>query len=900
MLTVLLWWLWVQVIGLVTLPLAHQFFRRLPDRGYMFARPLGLLLVSYSLWIGCSLGLLRNTTGGAVFSILVVASVSFLVYRRGRAAHDPGLLAWLRANVRLVLAGEILFAVALALWSLIRAYSPELTTAGGEKFMEIMYLNSIGRAEHFPPQDAWLSGYAISYYYFGYVIIATLTRLSGLAAHLTFNVGVALLFALTCTGAFGLVYNLVRSAADRTTPPPDPSLDTEPARGSSGRRASPISYGLLGALVVAVMGNLEGFLEVLYSARLLPDGFWRWLDILDINQAPSLSTSASLMPSRSGWWWGRASRVVHDLDPLGSSMGVQPIDEFPGFSFLLGDMHPHVLALPFVLLALAVALRALFVESESRQPSGIQETWLTPIKRLSLLVPLCLGALGFLNTWDFPIYLLVFMAAYGIGRWRLKGQMDWALWRDVGLMGGIVAALGVIFYLPFYIGFQSQAGGVLPTLYVGTRFRQYFVMFGPFLVVISGLLVVLVRRTKKAVSGWRLFRSWAVWTATLVFAPLAVMLLIVLAMLVTPGGRDFLEGIRRVSYVYEIVGDDPWLSVVWQMLLVKLRTWVMPLVVAGMAALAIVLLWQSVRLSVRSASLREAPGKMSGPEPGNLRGYASQTAREFGSLPAPGWRGTRNERTEMRHGVRSSPSLQFVLLCVIVALVLTLSVEFIYLVDVFRVRMNTIFKFYFQAWVLLGVASAFTVYWLSRRRTWLRFAFWFSFWLLFAMAMVYPVLANFSRAGGFRHPPNLDGTAYLADSQPEDYAAVAWLNEHVQGTPIILETPGSGGNSYVYEGRISALTGLPTLLGWGGHETQWRGDSTVQDRRDPDIKTIYNTLDQWEARALLEEYNITYVYVGPLERRTFDPRALAKFAHFMDVAYQAGEVTIYKRTTGTP
>ncbi len=898
MLTVFLWWLWAQVIGLVTLPLAHQFFRRLPDRGYMFARPLGLLLVSYTLWLGCSLGLLRNTTGGAVLSILVVATVSLIAYRRGRTARDPGLMPWLGANMRLVVAGEILFAIALALWSLLRAYSPELTTAGGEKFMEIMYLNSIGRAGYFPPQDAWLSGYAISYYYFGYVIIATLTRLSGFAAHLTFNVGVALLFALTCTGAFGVVYNLVKSAVDRRTRPRGRFTSTESTAASTGRRPSPISFGLLGALLVAVMGNLQGLLEVLYSAHLLPDGFWRWLDILDINQARSLSASASLMPSRSGWWWWRASRVVHDLDPLGNSMPVQPIDEFPGFSFLLGDMHPHVLALPFVLLALAVALRALFAESESRQDTGARETWLTPIRRLSLLVPLCLGALGFLNTWDFPIYLLVFMAAYGIGRWRMKGRLDWAVWRDVGVMGGVVAVLGFLFYLPFYIGFQSQAGGVLPTLYVGTRFRQYFVMFGPFLVVISGMLVVLARRIRPGVGSRQLLRSWGGWTATLSLVPLAVMLLVVLVMLVTPGGRDFLEGIRRIPYVYEIVGDDPWVFVLGQLLLVKLRTWVMPLVVAGMTALAIVLLRHSVRFSVRSPSPRETPGQEPSPQRGSGRGDAGQNAPELDPLAVPGRRDTRDERAKIRSFLGGTPSLQFVLLCAIVGLVLTLSVEFVYLVDVFQVRMNTIFKFYFQAWVLMAVASAFAVYWLSRRRTWLRFAFWFSFWLLFAMGMVYPVLANFSRAGGFRHSPTLDGTAYLADSRPDDYAAIAWLNEHVQGTPIILETPGSGGNSYVYEGRVSALTGLPTLLGWGGHEAQWRGDRTVQNRRDPDIKTIYNTLDQWTARGLLEEYGVTYVYVGPVERRTFDPRALTKFSYFMDVVFQVGEVTIYKRVPG--
>ena len=117
MLIVVVWWLWMQVMGLAALPLAYRFFRRLPDRGYAFARPLGLLLTSYVLWLGASLGLLRNSVGGALFSILVVAIVSFLVYRRGRvatggpdphgervpeacapegrcgAAQDPGLLA---------------------------------------------------------------------------------------------------------------------------------------------------------------------------------------------------------------------------------------------------------------------------------------------------------------------------------------------------------------------------------------------------------------------------------------------------------------------------------------------------------------------------------------------------------------------------------------------------------------------------------------------------------------------------------------------------------------------------------------------------------------------------------------------------------------------------------------
>ena len=845
MLIVIVWWFWLQVMGLAALPLVYRFFRRFPDRGYAFARPVGLLLVGYVLWMGGSLGLLRNTVGGALFSIVIVALVSAFLYRRGRpaedsagsATEDPGLLVWLRTHGRLILAVELLFLGALALWAVVRAYSPELTTAGGEKFMEIMYLNSIDRSEFFPPQDAWLAGYGISYYYFGYVLMATLTKLSGFAAHMTFNVGVASLFALTCVGAFGIVYNLVR-LVDRS-------------RNTSSR---PIAWGLLGSVSVAVLGNLQGFLEVLYSARLLPQGFWQWLDIKDINQPFDPALAPSLMPSRSGWWWWRASRVIHDLDPQGNSMGIQPIDEFPGFSFLLGDMHPHVLALPFVLLALALALWALLQAAgqieDGARASGLQ-AWLAPIKRLPLLAPFVLGALAFLNTWDFPIYLLVFVAAYGVGRWGRYGRLSWPWIQDVGVTGAVTAVLGFLLYLPFYVGFQSQAGGLLPALYVGTRFRQYFVMFGTFLVAIAGLLVVLILHLRKRISGGRLVRSWLVWMAAFLVLPVAAMLVIVGTMLLTPQGQQFLEGIRQIPFIYELVGDDPWLSVVGRLALVKLRTWLMPVVVAGMAALGAVLLQHSL----------ERSGEASEGESDNI----------------------------LQH-----PSIRFVLLAAVVALLLTLSVEFFYLDDNFKVRMNTIFKFYFQAWILMAMAGAFAVYWLTRQRGWLRTGFVTLFWILFVMGMFYPVLGNISRAGNFDHPPTLDGIDYLAESQPDDHAAIAWLNENVAGAPVILEAPGRGGSSYVYEGRVSALTGLPTLLGWAGHEGQWRGSYEVQGAREPDIETLYNTLDTETALTLLDKYDITYVYVGLLERSKYDPRALEKFARFMDVVYENEGVTIYK------
>jgi YYY domain-containing protein len=944
MVTVVLWWLWMQVLGLAALPLCFRFFRRLPDRGYAFARPLGLLLTSYVLWLGGSFGLLRNSVGGALFSLGIVAAVSFAVYRRGQLHGEPGLLDWLRGHGRLVLAVELLFAGGLALWSLLRAFSPDLMTSGGEKFMEIMFLNSIGRSDYFPPHDAWLGGYAISYYYFGYVMVAMLTRLVGQAAHLTFNVGLASLFALTLTGAFGVVYNLIATF--------------ERGEKRSGRWDRPLAFGFLGAILVAVLGNLEGFFEVLYSARVLPSGFWRWLDILEINKPYAAAGAASWIPSRSGWWWWQASRVINDLDPSGASMGIQPIDEFPGFSFLLGDMHPHVLALPFVLLALAIALRVLLDQTQRSAPDGAggRAGRLARLTRLPLLVPLCLGALGFLNTWDYPIYLAMLVAAYGLGRWSHTRRWSWPLVRDIAATGITVAVLGFVLYLPFYIGFQSQARGILPTIYVGTRFRQYFVIFGPFLVAVGGLLGVLALRARREGLHSGLWRRWIAWTVLLFVVPLVLMFGFSLALALTAQGRQFLEGIRSNPAVHAIVGDASWPAVLGRLLLVKLRTWVMPLVVAALSALTLALLAliASARRPAADPGVAAAQSQAE-PEAGLLPSAgappapraaapdgaddpalrtpdlpirrerernADRLSRELAAAQEPEEdldvtgepvaRGAGDEAaalepaqagaTVVEAGRRAA--LGFVLLCAAGGLLLTLSVEYFYLIDNFMVRMNTIFKFYFQAWVLLGLASAFAVYFLTRReetardgrltRT-VRTVTLAGFWLLFALGMIYPVLANVSRAGNFDHKPTLDGTAYLASSEPDDYAAIRWLNENVAGAPTILERPASGGDSYVYEGRVSALTGLPTLLGWAGHEAQWRGNYTVQSQREPDIETLYNTTSVNEARALLDKYGITYVYVGPSERSQYDPRGLDKFAQFMEVVYDQGAVTIYKK-----
>ncbi len=871
---VLLWWLVVQLMGLAALPLAFRLFRWLPDRGYSFSKALGVLLVSYLFWLLNSLGFLRNSSGGILLAAAVLVAFAVWVYRRsGGPAEDVGAWAWLKRNARYVLAAELLFAVAFGFWAYVRAHSPEII--GTEKPMDLAFINAVSRSDAFPPLDPWLSGYAISYYYFGYLIISTLARLVSVPGSVAFNLGQAWLFAGTLLGGFGLVANLVAAGRHDEAP--------------LGRSTGP---GLLGGLLVGVMGNFEGFLEVLHAKALLPAAFWRWLDIKEINVPPPEGWS---WPPRPGWWWWRASRVIHDKDLFGNDLEV--IDEFPFFSFLLGDMHPHVLALPFVFLALALALNWWLKRWESDAGSdGTLSGWARGF--LSAADPIflgvyavCLGALGFLNTWDFPIYLFVVVGALALAQLRTGRRLDsgfvvetlgsamatlvglilfirgrgegggygWlavaallglltagfgslarrrrlqtgraepGLVGQVLLVGSGLLAAGVICYLPFYIGLRSQAGGLLPNVINPSRLSQYWVMFGPFLLLLVPWMVWLVRRagfpfgTFLAVTGGvfgALLLGAAVFSAAALANPVAY---------------------GWVEQIIQQVGSTR--AALHRVLAVRVaHTWTTLLLLAMIGWVAA--LWQS-----------------------RLGSAVSPTSAGDGSV---------------------SP---YVLLLVLTAALLTLGPEFVYLKDNFGTRMNTIFKFYYQAWVMYAVAAAYALWAMMTGRGWLRWAARVGGPLLIAAGLVYPVLSLPTRTNSFKGEAALDGMAYLASAQPADYAVIKWFQENVSRTPVILEAVGG---QYSSGGRVSVHTGLPTVLGWAGHEFQWRGSTPEPTIRESDIEKLYTSHVWSETQALLEKYDIEYVVVGPLELNTYGQVAAIKFDRVLELVYQGEGARIYR------
>ncbi len=878
MIQVFIWWLAIQVIGLAALPSAYTLFRWLPDRGYTFSKILGLLLASYLLWFGASAGLLQNDLGGAVAGVLGLVGISAWLYLRRTLPSGERILPFLRRNLRLVISAEVLFTLGLVAWSILRAYASfKIQPAGGEKFMEIAFLNGILNSASFPPLDPWLSGFAIAYYYFGYVMMAFMTRLTGALPGIAFDLTDALAFALTLLGAFGVVSNLVAAFARRG--------ETRPV----------IAYGLLGALLVVVMGNLSGLLESLHASGLLPAAFWTWIDIPELATAP---VTGSFEPAGGGWfWWWRGSRIIQDYNLAGQPMGPN-ISEFPFFSFLLGDNHPHKLALPFVLLAIGLGLnlfnRQLLCTTPAPRPALDRREWWNPAATaldgdwaLFIFTALALGALGFLNTWDMPIYIGLTVLAYALGMFAVRRKFDPEVIRRALVLGVWFLVASFLFYIFFYFSFDSQAGGILPYINSPTRLPLYLVMFGPFVFILAWFLVARLAALSRAESltvsqaqPSPLRQTLSAWGWVALACVGLVVFGLLLAVLLNGGFAAVRQALSDPA-VQTSLGGLPLPAALRAFLFARLQNpWLFLLLSLGLALAAV---------NVFITGKRPSPDGATG-------AFASQTEIQSSQTP-------------------SHPADLFVLLLTFTGLALTFSVEFFFLRDLFGSRMNTVFKFYYQGWVLLALASAYAVWWLLHLGRQVlgslgTFIFQTGAALLIAAGMIYTVFAAWNRVEGFTTTPDLDAASEIASASPADWAVIEWLRANGrppgQPAPVILEAPAG---SYQYEGRISAFTGFPTVLGWAGHEAQWRGSYEEQGQREPDIRQIFTTSNPQTALELLQKWGVRYLVLGDAEVRYIQKnlcpaenqfcnsaavaRALRKFETALEPVFQQGNTVIY-------
>ena len=261
-----------------------------------------------------------------------------------------------------------------------------------------------------------------------------------------------------------------------------------------------------------------------------------------------------------------------------------------------------------------------------------------------------------------------------------------------------------------------------------------------------------------------------------------------------------------------------------------------------------------------------------------------------------------------------SDEKRLVLFLVGTGLALTLAVELIVL-DGDIGRMNTVFKFYLQAWTLLAVSAAASLAWLlpEVREEWLeeyRSPWLVALAVLIGSAALFPIFASMDKIRDRMSPVaphTLDGMTYMAYSRYfdadkdmvllEDYKAIQWMQDHVEGSPTIVEAHAT---EYKWGNRFTIYTGLPGVVGWNWHQRQQRAvvpSEWITDRVRA-IADFYNTTRPQETRAFLERYDVQYIIVGQLERAYYEEAGLDKFpswnGELWEEVYRDGETVIYK------
>src|SRR4051794_12247677 len=591
----------IEVVGLLTAPLAALVLGRLPGAGLAFAKVLGLLLVTWVIWMAGSLHVVGYGVPLIVGVLIALAVVSALAALRlhslgtrlaGEGRRSKRLLRLALplddpVRRRLFWGGEAVFAVVYALGVLLASFAPDVWNT--EKPMDMGFINAINQSGTFPPHDPGMGGESLNYYYFGHVVLAWPIKLLGLAPDTGYLLSWGLLMGLTATTVYAFAGTLWAAGRD--------------ALGARAPRGGPVAAGLVAAALVTVLGNLAGVKAWIKAAD--PPKDYAWFD---------------------------PSRVIPDT-----------INEFPSFSFLLGDLHAHVLALPFTVLALAFALQIAL-----RGPRG-DVVWRAVLEALT--IGLAVGALYAINSWSYPVAAGVLVAAVivwlrGVGPERRGFAVVWLV---------LVLVASVVLILPFILNFAPESKGIGV---VHTR-RPFGKWLGD-VALIFGILL------------WPLIGLY----------------------------------VRRLA-------DSPqrgrWLG------------WGLAAGVVGGSLLA--------SSDLTGAGLLAA---------GVVTGISAALAPE---LPAPA---------------------RFLWVLVAGGLALVLIPELLYLRDAFDggalFRMNTVFKAYYQAYLLLGLAAGCALPWAAvwlPRRAWTPWAAACAILLL--LGLVYPYAGSYARTGGVAEPPPAPG-----------------------------------------------------------------------------------------------------------------------------------------------
>ena len=750
------WYLVLAVIGAGGLVPALQLFPGPRSRGLLLARPLALAIVAYVAWLLSWSDLASYSVWlvlGVALALLAVSATALWLRRADIEA--------IRGRWRLIATGEALFLGVFALVALIRAQVPE--AIGTEKPMDLMLLNAVRGADALPPPDPWLSNEPLSYYHLGHTAVDAVAQLAGVSTGVAFNLGLAAVAAMLAAAVFGLASDLVGS--------------------TSKRRATPWIAGGIAVVATLWLAPLEGATQIA-SAHGLANDLWVRAGV---DGLPGTEETAGLVPTEFWWWW-RATRVIPGT-----------ITEFPAFSFVLGDLHAHVMVLPLTVAGIALAAQTY----EGGEPLTWRR-WIAQPGRL-VVASIVLAAITMTNAWDVATVGVLWAAAAFVAVLR-TGWTPWLAPIVVVryLAPPVIGAL-VLAY-PFLDGIDSPDASV--ALVEGASDPARFALF---------------------------------------WLPLALLPLLGV-MLIRP----------------------------------RLRVAALSLALAAVSIVA--LAWLVAALS---SETREAIA-------GRGSGWWVLSILALAAVGAIGVIGQAEERRDR--------ALSTVVALALAAVVIVLVTELVRVDEPLPGRINTVFKLWYHAWLLLALAGAGALALAFDRGSFERFEGLRGSAMALAVAaagivtfavLLYAPLASFARAHE-NQTPGLDAAAYLDGSSPDVAAAAEWVRGNLDAEEHVvlqgLVESYRGGN------LISVHSGVPTLLQWPGHELTWRGESASLGERIAAIDRIYLEGATEEMLMLARRYGVTHLYLSEIERRAYGRDLDARFAAWPAV-FEAGAVRILQLPT---
>ncbi|MBI4990535.1 hypothetical protein HZB96_00395 [Candidatus Gottesmanbacteria bacterium] len=834
-LSVILWWLTIFIIGSIFLPVTFALFHKFADRGYIFTKVIGILLSSYLMWIAGSLKI-APFEKSVIIIILLGALLANLWFFKKISAKN--LLT--KLPLPLIIFEECLFFVALFFWSYVRANEPSIR--GLEKFMDFGFVNSILRSNFFPPLDMWLTksadfanGHYINYYYYGHYITAFLTKLSGIDSSVTYNLMMATLFAFTFTLSFSIGMNLyylfLSFRAHSTGSVQAPSRNLSRMRDSDSNELRDPS-----TRPSDLVGMTKIVIVGLLTAFIVTLGgnlhtIYTFTSNYPLeNPLPPWQLELGFYPER--YWYPNATRFI----PF-------TIHEFPIYSFVVADLHGHVSDIPMVMLTLALLLTLLTNQPHLNPLLKGEENKANPHTFQERV-----GVRSILSEFEdhtsIPLTHIILLGLL-LGVMYMTNAWD-------GLIYMILA--GLVF---LYINFMKNSGSDLK----GAK----------------GLTLSALYKTFSA----SLFLFFFFLVANLPFSLNFKPFVSGIGVLCAP---SFLLGKKIGPFLFEAgkCQKSDW----WQLLF----------------------LWGFFYYNVIGYLLFVIIPQILNKFTGNKihQNYRSSESENF-SLRSKNK--IKNLLGVWKLGFGNlNPVDIFVLLMILISTLLLIFPEFFYVKDIYpaHYRANTMFKLGYQAFMMLGLVSSFVVFRIAnlshhtspnslslKERVRVRsFRVWkLGFGILFLLVGIYPYYAINSYYGSLRVYRGLDGLNWLATTYPNDYQGILWLRKNVNNQPTVVEAQG---DSYTDYARVSANTGLPTIVGWPVHEWLWRGSYDEAGRRIPEVTAIYESPDINMTKQILKKYNVEYIFVGNLEREKYKNLDEKKLESLGKIVFESGKTKIYR------